>query len=137
PPNVELEAPIEIFHWLHGNGSSTFPHTLLIVGENSKVTLVDYFESTDQNATGFACGVNDLFLEQGAKLTYVNVQNWSRKILALQINSTVVGRDAQALSMNLNLGASYARTESASRLIGPGGRSDMLAVSVADDDQEF
>ena len=137
PPNVEIEAPIEIFHWLHGESGSTFPHTLLIVGENSKVTLVDYFESTNENATGFACGVNDLFLEQGAKLTYVNVQNWSRKMLALQINSTVVGRDAHAVSMNLNLGASYARTESVSRLVGQGGRSDMLAVSVAEGEQEF
>src|SRR5207302_8167515 len=88
-------------------------------------------------ATGFACGVNDLFLEQGAKLTYVNAQNWSRKMLALQINSTVVGRDAHALSMNVNLGASYARTESVSRIVGQGGRSDMLAVSVAEGEQEF
>src|SRR5581483_1512567 len=85
PRDLEVELPIEIYHWLHGDGGSTFPHTLLIAGENSRVTLVDYFESTDENASGFACGVNDLFLERGAKLTYVNVQNWSRKTLALQI----------------------------------------------------
>ncbi len=137
PRDLEVELPIEIYHWLHGDGGSTFPHTLLIAGENSRVTLVDYFESTDENASGFACGVNDLFLERGAKLTYVNVQNWSRKTLALQINSTVVGRDANAVSMNVNLGASYARSESVSRLVGEGGRSDMLAVSVAEGEQEF
>lgn len=137
PPNTEIETPIEVFHWLHGTGGSTFPHTLIVVGENSRVTLIDYFESADPASTGFACGVNDLFLGQGAKLTYVNAQNWSRQTLAMQINSTVVGRDAHALSMNLNLGASYARTESASRLTGQGSRSDMLAVSVAEGDQEF
>src|SRR2546425_739944 len=27
PPNVEIEAPVEIFHWLCGDGVSTFPHT--------------------------------------------------------------------------------------------------------------
>lgn len=137
PANVEIDLPIEVFHWLHGNGTSTFPHTLLVAGENSKVTLVDYFESSDSQAPGFALGVNDLFLEAGAKLTYICAQNWSEKALAFQINSTVVGRDASATSMNLNLGASYARTESVSRLIGRGGRSDMLAVSVAGDTQEF
>lgn len=137
PRNVEIDLPIEVFHWLHGSGGSIFPHTLLIVGENSRVTLIDRFESDDPASTGFACGVNDLYLEPGAKLTYINVQNWSRPTLALQINSTVVGRDARALSMNLNLGSSYARSESVSRLIGEGGRSDMLAVSVAEDDQEF
>lgn len=137
PPDVEIEAPIEAFHWLHGSGGSVFPHTLIVVGRNSKVTLVDYFESAASDSAGFACGVNDLFIEEGAKLTYVNSQNWSRQTLAIQINSTVVGRDAHALSMNLNFGASYARTESASRLIAEGARSEMLAASVAAGNQEF
>jgi len=137
PRGVEIDLPIEVFHWLHGSGGSTFPHTLLVAGENSKVTLVDYFESSDSHAPGFALGVNDLFLEAGAKLTYICAQNWSDKALALQINSTVVGRDASATSLNLNLGANFARTESVSRLVGRGGRSDMLAISVADGDQEF
>src|SRR5439155_21520407 len=78
-----------------------------------------------------------LYLGRGAQLTYVNIQNWNKNMLALQINSTVVERDASAIGMSLNLGASYARTESVSRLVGEGGRSDMLAVSVAEGSQEF
>jgi Fe-S cluster assembly protein SufD len=137
PDNVEINLPIEVFHWLHGSGGSTFPHTLLVAGRNSKVTLIDYFESSDSKAPGLALGVNDLILGDGAKVTYICSQNWSEKALAFQINSTVVGRDASAMSMNLNLGASYARTESVSRLVGQGGRSDMLAISVADANQEL
>jgi Fe-S cluster assembly protein SufD len=137
PRGVEIDLPIEIFHWLHGDNGSTFPHTLLIAGENSKVTLVDYFESADSEAPGFACGVNDLFAEAGAKLNYICVQNWSRKVLSFQINSTVVGRDANATGMTMNLGSFYARSESVSRLAGEGGRSDMLSVSAAEGTQEF
>jgi len=137
PRGVEIDLPIEVFHWLHGENGSTFPHTLLIAGENSKMTLVDYFESAGTEAPGFACGVNDLFAEDGAKLNYVCVQNWSRKVLSFQINSTVVGRDANATSMNMNLGSFYARTESVSHLAGEGGRSDMLSVSAAEGTQEF
>jgi Fe-S cluster assembly protein SufD len=137
PKNTELELPLEAVHWMHGRNTSVFPHTLIIVGENSKVTVVDRFESADANEPGFGCGVNDLFLEPGARLTYVNVQNWSRKTSSFQINSTVVKRDASAINMALNLGGSYARTESVSRLIGEGGRSDMLAVSIAEGSQEF
>ena len=137
PRNTRVELPLETVHWLHGRNNSVFPHTLIIVGENSSVTVIDRFQSTDDQEPGFACGVNDLYLEQGAKLTYVNVQNWSRQTLAFQTNSTVVGRDASAVNMALNLGARYARTESASRLVGEGGRSDMLALSVAEGAQEF
>ena len=136
PRNTEIALPLETFHWLSGRNASVFPHTLIIVGENSKVTVIDRFESADEEA-GFACGVNDLYLEAGAKLTYVNAQNWNARTVALQINSTVVGRDARAINMALNLGARYARTESVSRLVGEGGRSDMLALSVAEGAQEF
>ena len=137
PRGVEIDLPIEVFHWLQGENGSTFPHTLLIAEENSKVTLVDYFMSADPDAAGLAIGVNDLYVGDGAQLNYVCVQNWSQKSLAFQINNTVVGRNASAKSLNLNLGGKYARTESASRLTGEGGRSDMLAVTVAEGDQEF
>src|SRR5436190_8129953 len=81
PRGVEIELPIEVFHWLHGANASVFPHTLLIADEMSKVTLVDYFESAD-DAPGFACGVNDLFVGPGAKLTYIAVQNWNHQTRA-------------------------------------------------------
>jgi len=137
PRGVEIDLPIEVFHWLSGENSSTFPHTLLIAEENSKVTLVDYFRSADAMERGLACGVNDLYAGAGARLTYVCVQDWSRAALAFQINNTVVDRDASASSLNVNLGGAFARVESASRLIGEGGRSDMLSVTAADGDQEF
>lgn len=137
PRGVEIDLPIEAFHWLHGSGGSCFPHTLIIAEAMSKVTVVDYFQSADPEAPGMACGVNDLWLGAGANVTYVCVQRWSRSALAFQINSTVVGRDAHAVALNLNLGARHARTESVSHLRGPGGRSDMLAVSVAEDTQEL
>jgi Fe-S cluster assembly protein SufD len=137
PRGVEIALPIEAFHWLHGAGSSCFPHTLIVAEEMSKVTMVDYFQSADPDTPGFACGVNDLWVGAGAKITYVCAQNWNRKTLAFQMNSTIVSRDGSGLALNLNFGGSYARSESVSRLRGSGGRSDMLAVSVAEGTQEY
>lgn len=137
PRGVEIDLPIEVFHWLSGEGNSTFPHTLLIAEDHSKVTLVDYFMGAEHETGGLAIGFNDLYVGAGAQLNYVGVQQWSRQTLAFQINNTVVGRDATAKSLNVNLGGRYARTESASRLIGEGSRSDMLAVTVAEGEQEF
>ncbi len=137
PKNVEIALPLEVFHWLSGEAGSSFPHTLIIAEAGSKVTLVDYFESDRSEETGFACAVNDLIIGPGAKLTYVCAQNWGEKVVSFQINSTTVERDAAAMSLHLNLGASYARLESLSRLVGAGGRSDMLAATVTQGDQEF
>src|ERR1044072_7282060 len=118
PKGVEVELPIEIFHWLEGENSSVFPHTLLIADELAKVTVIEHFGSAHPGRAGFACGVNDLVVGRGAKLNYVCTQNWNEKALALQINSTSVERDAVALSLNVHLGGAYSRFEGFRRLGG-------------------
>jgi Fe-S cluster assembly protein SufD len=140
PRGTEIELPIEIFHWLQGENASVFPHLLLVADELAKVTVIEHFRSfarRGENTAGFACGVNDLIAGPGAKITYVCAQTWGENVRALQINTTTVDHDAAAMSLNLHLGARYSRFESLSRLTGDGGRSDLLAVSVADRDQEF
>ena len=136
PRGVEIDLPVEAFHWLHGADSSVFPHTLVIAEDMAKVTVLDHYESADGAAPGLACAVNDLWLGPGARVTYVCAQNWGRSALAFQMNSTVVGRDAHAKALFTQLGARHVRSESVSHLRGQGGRSDMLAVTVADDAQE-
>src|SRR5581483_5242877 len=137
PRGVEIGLPIEIFHWLTGENTSAFPHLLLVTDELAKVTVIEHFRSVNDHAPGFACGVNDLVAGPGAKVTYVCAQNWADNVVALQMNSTMVDHDASAMSLNLHLGSRYSRFESVSRLIGEGGRSDLLAVAVAKHHQEF
>src|SRR5437762_6983217 len=137
PRRVEIELPIEIFHWLRHDNMSVFPHLLLVADELAKVTVVEHFRSCSRTARGFACGVNDLIAGPGAKVTYVCAQEWANNVIALQMNSTVVDHDASAMSLNLHVGAKYSRFESLSRLMGEGGRSDLLAVAVARQQQEF
>ncbi len=137
PRGVEIELPIEIFHWLSGENTSAFPHLLLVTDELAKVTVIEHFRSMNEHTPGFACGVNDLVAGPGAKVTYVCTQNWADNVIALQMNSTMVDHDASAMSLNLHLGSRYSRFESLSRLVGEGGRSDLLAVAVAKHQQEF
>ena len=137
PRGLEIELPIEIFHWLRHDNMSVFPHLLLVADELAKVTVIEHFRSCSRTSPGFACGVNDLIAGPGAKVTYVCAQEWASNVIALQMNSTVVDHDASAMSLNLHVGAKYSRFESLSRLIGEGGRSDLLAVAVAKHQQEF
>src|SRR5256885_2519975 len=137
PRGVEIELPIEIFHWLNAENDSAFPHLLLVTDELAKVTVIEHFRSVNEHASGFACGVNDLVAGPGAKVTYVCAQNWADNVIALQMNTTTVDHDASAMSLNLNLGSRFSRFESLSRLTGEGGRRDLLAVAVAKHQQEF
>ena len=136
PRGVEVPEPILIQHIAAGVGAGVFPHTLVIAEDNAKVCVVDSFTSADPGYH-FACGANDLYAGHGSKVTYVGAQAWSRDALSFQFNSTVVRRDARVQSLNVHLGARQARHESLSQLQAPGGLSEMLALTVADQTQEF
>jgi Fe-S cluster assembly protein SufD len=136
PKNTEVTLPIELFHWVEGENASVFPHTLIVCGENSKVTVIDHFKTADQKRA-FACGVNDLHLERGAQLTYIAVQEWSKESLAFHINSTIVDRDAASTALNINFGGGFVRGESLSRMTGEGARSVMLSLNPMDGDRQI
>jgi Fe-S cluster assembly protein SufD len=137
PRGLEINDPFEAFHLVQGDGAAVFPHTLVIAEDNSRVTLLEHFVSANPEDRGFACGVNDLVLKPGSKLNYVSIQEWSGKFVSVQVNSTVAAKDSAALNLALNFGGKYSRLESVSRMIDSGARSDMLAISVARDAQEF
>jgi Fe-S cluster assembly protein SufD len=137
PRGLEIDDPFEVFHLVQGEGAAVFPHTLVIAEDNSRVTLLEHFVSANPEDRGFACGVNDLVLKPGSKLNYVSIQEWSRKFVSVQVNSTVAAKDSAALNLALNFGGKYSRLESVSRMVDSGARSDMLAISVARDAQEF
>jgi len=132
PENTCVEKPIEIHTWIEGENSAVFPHTLVILGKNSKATVLDHFRHADENRA-FACGINDLHLAEGACLNYVSVQAWSRETLAFHINSTCVAGDASATAFSANLGGKFVRCENRSDMTAPGARSVMLAVTPADE----
>ena len=156
PRGVEPAAPFVVTHVAARDGAAVFPHTLAILEDNAKATLVEFFVSHESasasavqsSAAGlpiaaaatqgnFAAGQNHLFAGPGAHLTYVGAQNWSNETLSFQLNSTVVQRDARVVSLNVHLGGRQVRHESHSRLLGPGSFSEMLALSVARGAQEF
>jgi len=136
PPDTEVTLPVEIFHWSEGAGSSVFPHTLVVCGKNSRVTVVDYFKTAD-NLRAFACGVNDLHLEPGAKLTYIAVQDWAHESLAFHLNSTIVSAGASCTALTANFGGGFVRGESLSRLVGEGSRSEMLSINPVEGSREI
>jgi Fe-S cluster assembly protein SufD len=137
PRGIEIHDPFEVFHLVQGDWTAVFPHTLIIAEDNSRVTLLEHFVSTNPEERGLACGVNDLVLKPGSKLSYISIQEWSRNFVSVQVNSTVAKKDSTALNLALNFGGKYSRLESVSRMIESGARSDMLAISVARDEQEF
>ncbi|MDR1789868.1 MAG: Fe-S cluster assembly protein SufD [Opitutaceae bacterium] len=131
PDGVELTTPLFARHVLNGHNIAAFPHTLVILGKNASATLVEVFD-TEYGDRLLASGVSDLHAASGARLTYIGIQNWGRQATAFHSNATSVAQDANVTTLNLHLGARYARHESHTRLDAPGGRAEILALTHAD-----
>ena len=137
PDNVQVEGTIEVHHWISGENTVIFPHTLIVTGKSSKVRVVDIFRSADELQPGLAIAFNDLSAGQNSHLDYVAIQAFNDKTRVIQVNETAAARDAATVGFILNTGASWARNETLSRLEGPGSRSEMLSVSIPAHDQEY
>lgn len=129
PKGVALEKPVEIFHWVVGDHAAIFPHTLVVTGDNAEVSVVDHYRSLDGEG-GLSIAIADLVGGRGSKITYAACQELADDAQALHLSSITAERDAAVKSFQVQLGASFSRSESVSDLVGEGSRSDMLSVSL-------
>ena len=137
PRNVSVKLPIEVTYWLTEETAASFPHHLVIAEDNSSVELIIRYQAPQGIQGGFLAAVTDVYAQPGAKVRTVAVQNLGESALSFQINSTAVERDGHALSLGVNLGGHYSRTENKSRMLGAGSRSDMLSLTASHGTQEF
>ncbi len=138
PEGVEVERPLEVFHWLGGgDGSVVFPHTLIVTGEGARISVVEHHRSVEDGPAGLSVGMGDILAGKGSKVDYASVQRLNAQSSQVQIGSTKVGQDAAVKTALVNLGAAWVRNENVSRMVGSGARSDMLSLSLATEDAEI
>jgi Fe-S cluster assembly protein SufD len=136
PDNVEVSIPIEIVHTVTGHNVSLFPHTLLIAGKHSKVTVIDRYHSMPGSST-WVCAVVDLVADSGAKVRYVADQALSPASTMFHLSTASAKRDSELRSLILNAGADRVRNEQVSRVDGAGATSVMLGLNFAGRQQEI
>src|SRR5918998_5135559 len=124
PRGVDVEMPVQSYHWLDVLGS-IMPRTLVIVEEGASVTYIDEYASADGEEPAFSNGAVELYAGQGASLRYVSLQNWGRNVLHFNTIRSSTEKDATIRSLVVSLGSQLSRTNvEAGRLAtgsGPGG----------------
>ena len=136
PKNVEVELPLGAFYSAD-RGGLVAPRTLVVLEENAKATFIDELTSEEFGERLFVSNAVELILGDGAKLRYVNLQNWSRTVSHVSKMVAKLGRAARLESLTVNLGADAARSEVESVLDGPGSESEMLGLYFADKGQHY
>ncbi len=136
PKDVEVELSLGAFT-TSDRGGLTGSRTLIVVERNAKVTFLDEYTSEPLGERLFNTGATEIVLRDGAKLRYVNLQNWSREAVQMNTIRAHLARDARLESLTVSLGGDAARTEVEVSLQGPGSESEMLGLYFADEGQHY
>jgi Fe-S cluster assembly protein SufD len=105
PKRVVVDEP---FHALSGlsDGGVDLTKTLVILDEGAEATMLSETASSGPHASGFHCGAIELIVEPGARLRYVNLQNWGDQVWHFAHQKAHVGRGA---TLQWTIGALGAR----------------------------
>jgi Fe-S cluster assembly protein SufD len=133
PAGVVVDAPIVVLHWCEGDAEASFPHTLVVAGESSEVTVLDRYGSPDTNHLVDA--VAELLVGDNAHVRYLSIQEHGPRTWHIALQRAIVGRDASVSTSAVALGGDYARLRSEAVLAEPGAESDQLAVYFGDGSQ--
>jgi len=76
PKGVVVDEPLHSLSAMSADGID-LGRTLVVLEEGAEATLLAETASASDEGTGLHCGSIELIVEKGAKLRYVNLQNWN------------------------------------------------------------
>jgi len=115
PKGVSIEEPLHLLTALAG-GAVDLNHTLVILEEGAQATLLA--ETAGGDGPGLHCGAIELLVGPGAKLRYVNLQNWGGGVWHFAHQKALLDRDARLQWTIGALGSRLAKVNQHVALVG-------------------
>lgn len=134
PRGVTIERPLHVLSHLTAGGVD-FSRLLVVLEEGAEATLLS--ETSGGGAQALHCGGIELVVRPGARLRYVNLQNWSAGVWHFAHQKALVDRDAQLQWTIGALGARLAKVNQHVALIGPRANAQVNGVMFTEGKQHL
>ena len=137
PRGVVLEQPLYVRLANSVENGSLFFRLLVIAEPESRFTLIEEYTSSTSELAAYTNIVSELFVEQGARLEYVSLQNLSRETWHFGNHHARVGRDAELDWVAGGFGSKKGKTWIQNDLAGRGATSRVTGAYFTDGDQHI
>jgi Fe-S cluster assembly protein SufD len=118
PKNVNIDEPLHSLSALTNNGVD-LGKTLVILEEGAEATMLSETASTATEGGGLHCGSIELIVEKGARLRYVNLQNWGHEAWHFAHQKAHVGTEGRLQWTIGALGSRLAKVNQHVAMTGP------------------
>ena len=138
PKGAKVEAPLFASVGLSAAGRVDMNHTLVILEEGAEATLVQESAGRDRgDAAALHVGAVELLVGRGAKLRYVNIQDWDRSTWHFSRERAIVGPDADLQWTVGGIGGRLGKVNQEVALAGPGAFGQVNGVTVTEGRQHL
>jgi Fe-S cluster assembly protein SufD len=131
PRNVEVKVPLYSLINQNRPGGAEFTHTLVILEDGASATLLEETASTDEDNSGLHVGAVELLVGAGARLRYVQLQNWNMKTRHFAHQAGRVGKDGMLQWTVAGLGSRMSHVHQHVHLDGQGAHGQVNGVIFA------
>lgn len=137
PQGVQVEMPVHSLLWSSKPGLATFSNIIVIAEAGSSLTFVDEQLSPSLPEQGFHSGVVEIFLGEGAGISYLSLQDWSRSLYNFTVQRTIMERDSTFRVVSVALGGRLSRVNADIQLVGPGADARISGIFFGEGSQFF
>jgi Fe-S cluster assembly protein SufD len=137
PKGVELEQPLYVRVATSSPDGALFWRLLVIAEAGSRFSLIEEYASTSPDLAAYTNAAVELFVEQGAKLEYVSLQNLSRGTWHFATHHARVERDAELDWVAGGFGSKKGKIRIQNDLAGQGATSRVTGAYFADGTQHL
>jgi len=133
-PNTVMERPLVVEIQATTEGTASFPHLQVVVGENAEArVLVDYRSA--EGARLLLVPRVDLEVGNGGRLRFLSVQGLDHAATNVVHQRAVLGRDSTSRIGEVGLGARLGRLDLGVSLVGDGTSSEVVGLYFGEGDQ--
>ena len=127
-------SPVVITRTLSVSGVLAAPRLIIDAAENSEVTVVEHFLSSD-DVSSLIAPVVEIRAAQSARVTYIAINELGNKTWKIAHQQSLGERDSTTRLFTVALGGDYARVRTEARLVGIGATTQQVALYFADKTQ--
>jgi len=133
PENVRVEVPLQAYFRINAQNMGQFERTLIIAAPGSYVHYVEGCTAPTYASDSLHSAVVEIKVQEGARVRYTTIQNWSKNVYNLVTKRAAAYHDATMEWVDGNLGSKVTMKYPAVLLMEPGARGDVLSVAFAND----
>jgi len=137
PASAKVEVPFRTNTVMSASARAGFNHTLIVIEEGAKATLIEEFNSPTGDQPAFYNGSVEIIMRDGAELDYVNIQDWGRHTWNFTTERAKVGSNTELHWVMGGIGAKFTKSLIEADMMGAHGLALLSGVYYGDSKQQF